>query len=252
MAYEVLPLPFKPHRLECLSDRLLVSHYENNYGGAVRRLNAIERSPGSGNRICGTRAVSGPRRSRMLGFRSSLVLVGTLARGACAVAPPMGPDVLALPQEGKDLARFQQEDGACRQYASAQIGYGSPAQAASQSAVGSAAVGTAVGTGTGLLFGSAIGSNNAHASAAGLQQRYDIAYAQCMTASGNRLQAFPTAGPYYAPYYGAYGYPYAYPAYYGPGFGPSVSLGFFGRFGRGFHHPFFFHHGFSHHGFGRR
>lgn len=42
MAYEVLPLPFKPHRLDGLSDRLIVSHYENNYGGAVRRLNAIE------------------------------------------------------------------------------------------------------------------------------------------------------------------------------------------------------------------
>jgi Fe-Mn family superoxide dismutase len=42
MPYEVAPLPFKPHRLEGLSDRLLVSHYENNYGGAVRRLNAIE------------------------------------------------------------------------------------------------------------------------------------------------------------------------------------------------------------------
>ena len=42
MAHEVLPLPFKPHRLDGLSDRLLVSHYENNYGGAVRRLNAID------------------------------------------------------------------------------------------------------------------------------------------------------------------------------------------------------------------
>lgn len=42
MAYEVQPLPFKPHRLEGLSDRLLLSHYESNYGGAVRRLNAIE------------------------------------------------------------------------------------------------------------------------------------------------------------------------------------------------------------------
>jgi superoxide dismutase, Fe-Mn family len=42
MGYEVQPLPFKPHRLEGLSDQLLVSHYENNYGGAVRRLNAIE------------------------------------------------------------------------------------------------------------------------------------------------------------------------------------------------------------------
>jgi Fe-Mn family superoxide dismutase len=41
MSYEITPLPFKPHRLQGLSDRLLLSHYENNYGGAVRRLNAI-------------------------------------------------------------------------------------------------------------------------------------------------------------------------------------------------------------------
>jgi len=42
MRYEVAPLPFKPHRLDGLTDRLILSHYENNYGGAVRRLNAIE------------------------------------------------------------------------------------------------------------------------------------------------------------------------------------------------------------------
>src|SRR5260221_4427532 len=42
MTYDVTPLPFKPHRLAGLTDRLLLSHYENNYGGAVRRLNAIE------------------------------------------------------------------------------------------------------------------------------------------------------------------------------------------------------------------
>lgn len=42
MPYEVAPLPFKPPRLNGLSERLLASHYENNYGGAVRRLNAIE------------------------------------------------------------------------------------------------------------------------------------------------------------------------------------------------------------------
>ncbi len=42
MAHAVQPLPFKPSRLSGLSERLLASHYENNYGGAVRRLNAIE------------------------------------------------------------------------------------------------------------------------------------------------------------------------------------------------------------------
>ncbi|RRI04944.1 superoxide dismutase [Mesorhizobium tamadayense] len=43
MPHQIMPLPFKPPRLEGLSERLLASHYENNYGGAVRRLNAIER-----------------------------------------------------------------------------------------------------------------------------------------------------------------------------------------------------------------
>lgn len=35
------PLSFKPPRLKGLSARLIASHYENNYGGAMRRLNAI-------------------------------------------------------------------------------------------------------------------------------------------------------------------------------------------------------------------
>ena len=41
MAVSVRPLLFKPHRLNGLSDKLLISHYENNYGGAVKRLNSI-------------------------------------------------------------------------------------------------------------------------------------------------------------------------------------------------------------------
>jgi superoxide dismutase, Fe-Mn family len=41
--HAVTPLPFKPPRLDGLSERLLASHYENNYGGALRRLNAIGR-----------------------------------------------------------------------------------------------------------------------------------------------------------------------------------------------------------------
>ena len=37
----VRPLLLKPQRMNGLSEPLLVSHYENNYGGALRRLNAI-------------------------------------------------------------------------------------------------------------------------------------------------------------------------------------------------------------------
>ena len=39
----VRPLLLKPQWMNGLSERLLVSHYENNYGGALRRLNAIRR-----------------------------------------------------------------------------------------------------------------------------------------------------------------------------------------------------------------
>jgi hypothetical protein len=36
----VRPLLLKPQWMNGLSERLLVSHYVNNYGGALRRLNA--------------------------------------------------------------------------------------------------------------------------------------------------------------------------------------------------------------------
>jgi Fe-Mn family superoxide dismutase len=41
MSFQARPISFKPPRLNGLSGRLIASHYENNYGGAVRRLNAI-------------------------------------------------------------------------------------------------------------------------------------------------------------------------------------------------------------------
>jgi superoxide dismutase, Fe-Mn family len=41
MPFQAKPISFKPPRLKGLSAKLIASHYENNYGGAVRRLNAI-------------------------------------------------------------------------------------------------------------------------------------------------------------------------------------------------------------------
>ena len=39
--FEIKPLPFDPRRLHGLSERIVASHHVNNYGGAVKRLNAI-------------------------------------------------------------------------------------------------------------------------------------------------------------------------------------------------------------------
>jgi Fe-Mn family superoxide dismutase len=41
MTYIAKPLSCDPTRLKGLSEKLIVSHWENNYGGTVRRLNAI-------------------------------------------------------------------------------------------------------------------------------------------------------------------------------------------------------------------
>ncbi len=185
---------------------------------------------------------------------SAIGLVSVLAVSACAVAPPQGPSVMALPAAGKSLQAFQQDDASCRGYATQQTGGASAAQAGTNSAIGSAAVGTALGAGvgaalgsvggavgagaalggaTGLLAGSAIGAGNAQAAGGNIQARYDTAYTQCMYSRGNTVQSAPSGyasgygpGYYPGPYYG-YG-----PAY----FGPSVVIGGGFGYGYGWHH----------------
>ncbi|RWB00753.1 MAG: superoxide dismutase [Mesorhizobium sp.] len=42
MPYSMKPLGCDPARVRGMSEKLIISHYENNYGGAVKRLNLIE------------------------------------------------------------------------------------------------------------------------------------------------------------------------------------------------------------------
>jgi len=39
--YAIKPLPFDPKSIKGLSEKIIVSHHDNNYAGAVKRLNAI-------------------------------------------------------------------------------------------------------------------------------------------------------------------------------------------------------------------
>src|SRR5258706_13655459 len=41
MTYAMKPLSCDPARIKGMSERLIISHYENNYGGAVKRLKLI-------------------------------------------------------------------------------------------------------------------------------------------------------------------------------------------------------------------
>jgi superoxide dismutase, Fe-Mn family len=42
MPYQMKPLSCDPAKIKGMSERLIISHYENNYGGAVKRLNLID------------------------------------------------------------------------------------------------------------------------------------------------------------------------------------------------------------------
>ena len=186
-------------------------------------------------------------------------LLGTLALGACAVGPPAGPSVAALPGRDKSLEAFQQDDAACRTYAGQTLGGVSPADAANQSianstvagtllgaaagaaigaAAGNPALGAAIGAGSGLVLGSASGADAANYSAASVQHGYDISYAQCMTSRGDQVASNAGPGPYQGGAYPGGPYPYPPPAYayapypyYYPG--PFVGVGF--GFGWGGH-----------------
>ena len=74
MRYQLRPYPFRPWLLNGLSQRLIESHYENNYGGALRRLNAIAEklasldfatTPGF--------VVNGLKREELIAFNSTLL-----------------------------------------------------------------------------------------------------------------------------------------------------------------------------------
>ncbi|WP_317203674.1 hypothetical protein [Janthinobacterium sp.] len=129
-----------------------------------------------------------------------------LLLSACAVMPE-GPSAMVLPGTGKSFEQFRGDDFSCRGYAQSQLGGASPGQASVDSGVRSAALGAAlgavagaaingghgagVGAGTGLAFGALAGVGAGDSSAYSMQQRYDVAYQQCMYANGHRV---PIAG----------------------------------------------------------
>ncbi len=71
--HTVLPLPFKPSALNGISERLIVSHHDNNYGGAVKNLNRSELELSQINSDTPPFVVGGLRQSELT-FRNSKTL----------------------------------------------------------------------------------------------------------------------------------------------------------------------------------
>ena len=139
--------------------------------------------------------------------RYFIPLAGLLALGGCQPAPVTGPTIAVMPGPGKSLTQFQNNDYTCRQFAQNQS-YAAPATGLNSAggttlgttavgaaggallgaAGGNAGMGAAIGAGVGLLGGAAYSAHRNNQSHAATQQSYNIAYAQCMTTKGNRVQ----------------------------------------------------------------
>ena len=128
----------------------------------------------------------------------------------CATVPA-GPTITVMPAPNMPFQVFQQDDMQCREYALRQLGAAPGRQANQQVATGAvagAAVGATAGAivsggdsravnagaANGLLFGTLVGAGNAAQTNMTQQQRYNLAYAQCMYAKGNQVPGYAAPG----------------------------------------------------------
>lgn len=149
-------------------------------------------------------------------FRASLAAsVATLLGLSACVQPPMGPTVAVMPGPNKPFGAFNEDQSICRQFAEQQIGGAQQAQntATTNTLIG-AGVGTVLGAGlgaaigggrgaaigaaSGAIGGTAIGASQAAGTTMSVQQRYDVAYEQCMYSRGNQVPGYVQPAPVYA------------------------------------------------------
>jgi hypothetical protein len=143
---------------------------------------------------------------RLVEALPSLFLILTIM-----VALPAGADTLVLPGPDKSFEQFQSDDAACRQWAAQRTGQqpqdaardrtiqgsiigtflGAGLGAAIGAATGDPGVGAAIGAGSGLLLGTVSGAEAGRQSGYEVQNRFDIAYQQCMYAKGNQIPGVP-------------------------------------------------------------
>jgi len=164
-----------------------------------------------------------------------LAVGAALTLAGCAVTPT-APTVMVLPGAQTSQAQFQADSMECQQQAQALLA--GNVQAANDQAAANVVVGTVVGAaigalmgqgsyhpsdavawgaGTGLLIGSTAAGGSSQASSYSLQQRFNIAYAQCMYLRGNQvpgqvrprtqIQAVPPPPNYAPPTYPPPNYP---------------------------------------------
>jgi len=103
------PLGCEPSRLKGLSERLIVSHYENNYGGAVKRLNAIcDQLAGLDLAGAPVFVVNGLKREQLIAM-NSMILHELYFDGLGADGAPGGALLDSIKQDFGSFERWRSE-----------------------------------------------------------------------------------------------------------------------------------------------
>jgi outer membrane lipoprotein SlyB len=126
--------------------------------------------------------------------------VAVVLLGGCA-QEPMGPTAPVMPASNKSFQSFAEDQAVCKEFARQQVQ--GQADQANNRMLGTAVIGTVLGAGLGAAIGggqgaaigaasgaglgTAVGAGNAQNTNADIQQRYDVAYEQCMYSRGNQV-----------------------------------------------------------------
>jgi Fe-Mn family superoxide dismutase len=109
MPYQAKPMSFDPKSINGISEKVLVSHYENNYVGAVKRLNAIgaqlaeldfAKAPNF--------MINGLKREELIAA-NSMILHEIYFDGLGGGAPASGPLAEAIARDFGSLERWRSE-----------------------------------------------------------------------------------------------------------------------------------------------
>jgi Fe-Mn family superoxide dismutase len=104
----LVPLPFDPKALKGISEKLIVSHHENNYGGALKNLNKVEESLRQVTKDTPSFAVAGLK-ERQLSFSNSVTLHELYFANLGGDGKSAGQVAKAIGDAHGSLARWEEE-----------------------------------------------------------------------------------------------------------------------------------------------
>jgi superoxide dismutase, Fe-Mn family len=106
--YQIKPLPFDPKSIKGLSEKILTSHHDNNYAGAVRRLNAISTQFAALDVAAPVFTINGLKREELIAM-NSMILHELYFDGLGAGGAPAGDLAQALTRDFGSVERWRAE-----------------------------------------------------------------------------------------------------------------------------------------------